>query len=118
MRALFTIAAVALAAGCKPAPEPKISARCAPNAARAGVECTATNTGNGAGRACLAVILEARTGPRLFGRRVCTASLAPQESKPLTPIFEENVARRCIRMGQWDCKIVIDETSSEVGEAR
>jgi hypothetical protein len=116
--------ALALAAACEPAPEPRLAATCAPDVGMDGVTCTVKNHGNKASRACLRARIVPEASPEIITRRVCTAVLGPGESAEARPPMEklgrigpaELLGGQCVKAGQWTCKVEVVETSREMAE--
>jgi hypothetical protein len=121
-RALVAAVATAGAAACGAAAEPMFAAACGPDPTMEQVTCTVRNNGTAAGNACLTVRAQPETGMPLIARRVCTAVLAPGQAVEVTPSFEQiervrrasTVASRCLRQGQWICRVDIVETPGQM----
>lgn len=115
---------IALAACGGPDAEPRFRVACAPDASREFVTCTVENHGTGPGRACLTARLYPEGEAPIIARRVCVDTIAPGQSATTRPLFEQierarvrkTVASRCVRDGDWVCKIDLVESRQQLGE--
>ncbi len=120
-RALALAAAAALTA-CGPTAEPRFDAACAPDVGMEQVRCTIRNNGTKEGHACITARAQPEAGPPLIARRLCTGLLQPGHAIEVTPEFEQlervrrgkTVASRCLKQGQWTCKVDVVETPREI----
>lgn len=116
--------AIALAACGGPEPEPRFRVTCVPDPTREFVMCTVENHGTGPGRACLTVQLKAPEDAPLIARRVCVPAVAPGASATTSPQFDQiaqtrvrkTVASRCVKDGDWICKIDVLEAPQQLVE--
>ena len=108
---------VASAAGCDT--KPNFEAICSPNAARTQVECTVTNRGTKAARACVTSRqIPQKTGRPMLSKRTCTKQLAPGQSEVVPVVFPEDVVGACgtTPPGGWACAGSIVENNVTLGE--
>lgn len=115
---------IALAACGGPDAEPRFRVACAPDASREFVTCTVENHGTGPGRACLTVRLTPPADAPLIARRVCVPAVAPGASATTSPQFDQiaqtrvrkTVASRCVKDGDWICKVEVIESPQQLVE--